>query len=104
MDEGPAPAPSILERFKLLRPYSGRLAAAYMLLLITAVFQLFYPKAIAVFIDESTQGATASWLLWTGLGMAALLLMHTVAIGLRHYLFASTGSKVVADLRTGAVV
>lgn len=94
------PAPRILVRFKLLKPYSRRLAAAYVLLLITAAFQLFYPKAIAVFIDESTQGATANWLLWAGLGMAALLMMHTAGIGLRHYLFASTGSKVVADLRT----
>nr|MBA3486222.1 ABC transporter permease [Lysobacter sp.] len=107
MAEGPAPALRVLDRFKLLRPYSGRLAAAYLLLLITAVFQLFYPKAIAAFIDKSTEGTTPGWLLWMGLGMAALLLMHAAAIAMRHYLFASIGSKVVADLRNaffGAVV
>ncbi|MBA2237143.1 MAG: ABC transporter ATP-binding protein [Lysobacter sp.] len=107
MDEGPAPAPGVLKRFKLLRPYSRRLSAAYTLLLITTVFQLFYPKAIAIFIDKSTQGATTSWLLWAGLGTAALLVMHTAALAMRHYLFASTGSKVVADLRVaffGAVM
>lgn len=94
------PQPSkILRRFRLLRPFSRRLAAGYALLLLTALFQLFYPKAIATFIDKSVAGPASTWLVWMAVGMSALLLVHAAAIALRHYLFASAGSMAVADLR-----
>lgn len=86
-------------RFALLRPYRGRLAAGYALLLLTAGFQLFYPHAISFFIDRSVAGGDMTWIGIMAAGMAAVLLVHAVAIGLRHYLFASTGSRVVADVR-----
>jgi len=99
MADAPARSVGVLERFRLLRPYALRLAAGYALLLITALFQLFYPKAIALFIDQSIAATASTWLLWMALAMAALLLVHAAAIAVRRYLFASTGSLVVADLR-----
>ncbi|MDQ3288586.1 MAG: ABC transporter transmembrane domain-containing protein [Pseudomonadota bacterium] len=97
----------LLKRFALLRPYRGRLVVAYLLLLITAAFQLFYPHAVSFFIDRSVAGANPSWLGWAAIGMSLLLLVHSLAIGARHFLFASTGSMVVTDLRNaffGAVL
>lgn len=89
----------LLKRFALLRPYRGRLLLAYLLLLVTAGFQLFYPHAVSFFIDRSIEGTHVSWLGWAATGMGLLLMVHALAIGARYYLFASTGSKVVADLR-----
>lgn len=97
----------ILQRFKLLRPYSARIALGYALLLVTSFFQLLYPHAIAYFVDKSVAGTDTAWLAWAAAGMAGVLLVHALAIGIRHYLFASTGSMVVSDLRNaffGAVV
>ncbi|TDQ46254.1 ABC transporter ATP-binding protein [Permianibacter aggregans] len=90
---------ALLPRLALLRPYRWRLAVSYLLLLITAGFQLAYPSAIALFIDQMIAGAGWSWLALMAAIMLVIIGVHAVANALRHYLFASTGSQIVAGLR-----
>lgn len=97
--EPDSPVSQVLSRFRLLRPYSWSLSLGYLLLLITSGFQLLYPGAVAFFIDKSVAGADPAWIVWMAVGMTAILIAHAIASGMRRYLFASVGSRAVADLR-----
>ena len=90
---------SLQARLQLLRPYSRRLVFGYLLLFVTSGIQLAYPSAIAMFIDRMVAGVEASWLIGAALVMMAVIIGHALASALRHYLFASTGSRIVAGLR-----
>ncbi|PIW61587.1 ABC transporter transmembrane domain-containing protein [Shewanella sp. CG12_big_fil_rev_8_21_14_0_65_47_15] len=94
-------------RLSLIRPYIYRLLLGFLVMLVTVIIQLSFPKAVAYFIDNSAQAQQGSWLTWVALLMILVFLIHAAATSLRYYLFESAGILIVTRLRQalyGAII
>ncbi len=88
-----------LQQLALLKPYIGRLVLAFMIMLVTVIIQLAYPKAIAYFIDNSVLEKEGSWLTWVASIMLVVFVIQAIATAMRYYLFETTGTMIVSRLR-----
>jgi hypothetical protein len=50
------------QRLALIKPYIGRSAIGFAVMVVTIVIQLNFPKAIAYFIDNTVEKTDSSWL------------------------------------------
>ncbi|NMH64033.1 ABC transporter ATP-binding protein [Shewanella salipaludis] len=94
-------------RLQLIRPYIYRLLLGFIVMLVTVVIQLSFPKAVAYFIDNSVKAQQSDWLTWVGLVMILVFLIHAAATSLRYYLFESAGTLIVTRLKQqlyGAII
>lgn len=89
----------LLQCLALLKPHAGRMAVGLSALLIAIAFELSYPKAIGYFIDNSVALSDANWIVVMALIMVLAIAIHAAAIMVRYYIFISTGSIIVANLR-----
>ncbi len=95
------------QRLSLIKPFIWRLIAGFLVMIVTVAIQLIYPKAIAYFIDNSVNQKEGGWLTWMVFVMVVVFLFQAVATGLRFYLFDSTGSMIVTEIRRklyGAII
>ena len=107
-DEEPAGTPrEQLKRVTVLRrllplvwPYRRRFAAATAVLLVGSGLSLLYPQAARYAIDASVGGVSTETLDRLALAVALVFIISAGATWLRHYLMATLGERVVADLRT----
>ncbi|MFT4925955.1 MAG: ATP-binding cassette subfamily B protein [Phenylobacterium sp.] len=95
------------QRLALAKPYMGRLALGFMIMVITVVIQLSFPQAVAYFIDNSVTEKSTEWLTIAGLVMVLIFMLQAVATSMRYYLFESTGTLIITALRQrlfGAII
>ncbi len=80
-------------------PYRGRVAAALLALVLTAVISLILPLAVRRVVDgfETSAVRLLDGYFLAALGIAGMLAIGT---GLRYYLVTTLGERVVADIRT----
>ncbi|WP_197412255.1 ABC transporter ATP-binding protein [Rheinheimera sp. EpRS3] len=87
------------QRFALLQGFGRRLALGLLIMLLTVVIQLSYPKALAYFIDNIQLQQDSSWYSTFAIAMLVLLSVQAVATAMRYYCFESTGYMVVSKIR-----
>ncbi|MEO0973490.1 MAG: ABC transporter transmembrane domain-containing protein, partial [Pseudomonadota bacterium] len=88
-----------LSRLGLLREYRWPLLGGLALLVVASGTQLAYPLVFSWFIDHIIVEQELAWLGTALLLGACVLVLQTVAASGQYYLFASTGSRIVAALR-----
>lgn len=88
-----------LKRLALIKPFVRRLFAGLVVMIVTVVIQLLYPKAISQFIDTLDITRTTAWYAGFAGVMLAVLAIHAITTALRYYIFESTGLMVVANIR-----
>lgn len=96
---GAAPPSAAALRLALVRPHAVRLAAAFLLLLVSIAIQLSYPRFIAALVDYAVNRDEQPRPDGRILGIAAILLVQAGAFGVQNYLFSTTGTRIVAQLR-----
>jgi ABC transporter fused permease/ATP-binding protein len=91
----------------LARPQAKLLAGGLVALLVASAASLVYPQGVRVVIDAAL-GAAPGWagdiergrlLQLVALGMGAVALLSSVAMGLRAFLFMLAGERAIARLR-----
>lgn len=87
------------KRFMLLQGYGARLMLGLVIMLLTVVIQLSYPKALAYFIDNIKLQQDSSWYSTFAIVMLLLLSVQAVATAMRYYCFESTGYMIVSKVR-----
>lgn len=87
------------QRLRLAHPYIGRFAMGFVLMLVTVVVELAFPKAIAFMIDNVGTEVHTQWLGWLILGLVVVFALQSVALGCQQYMFESTGNMIVRDIR-----
>lgn len=88
-----------LKRLQLVKPFMGRIALGFAMMLTAIVIQLSFPKAIAYFIDNISEKTTTDWLTVPAIIVFATFVIYCAATALRFYLFESTGAMIVRRLR-----
>lgn len=87
------------QRLTLIVPFIGRLSLGFFIMLVTIIIQLGFPKAISYFIDHSLSQQNTAWLTTASIGMLLVFVVYCTATALRYYLFESTGTMIVTDIR-----
>lgn len=87
------------KRLKLVKPFMGRILLGFAMMLIAIVIQLSFPRAIAYFVDHVSENSGTDWLIGPSFLVLAVFIVYCTATALRFYLFESTGSMIVRDLR-----
>lgn len=77
----------------------GRILLGFAMMLIAIVIQLSFPTAIAYFVDHISEKSGTDWLIGPSFLVLAVFIVYCTATALRFYLFESTGSLIVRDLR-----
>ncbi len=83
----------------LARPQWRRLAVATVFLLVASAMGLLYPQAIRWIIDSALGHGGRATVDNAALVMLAIFSIEGAAVGLRSYLFSTTGERIVAGLR-----
>lgn len=86
-------------RFDFVRPYAAQLAGGLVLVAFTALIQLAFPAVIGRLIDRFAVHGAAAGLGETAGILCGVLVIQAFAMRSRTYLFSSSGSRIVADLR-----
>jgi ATP-binding cassette subfamily B protein len=88
-----------LKRAALFKEFVPRLAFGMLIMLLTVLLQLAFPKLVAYFIDNVQLEQTFTWYLNLGLILIAVLLFQAMTTSLRYYLFETAGLKMVMKIR-----
>ena len=100
--EGKRPSLSMYRRLlRYVRPYKWNLAFAALLLVISTALGLVWPQVVQRVIDLGLRDAGLLDVLI--LGLVFVLLVRAVIDGLRQFVMAYTGEKVIFDLRMAIV-
>src|SRR3990170_3239876 len=100
--EGKRPSLSMYRRLlKYVGPYKWNLAFAAVLLLISTALGLIWPQVVQRVIDIGLRDETFLDLLV--IGLIVVILVRAVIDGLRQFVMAYTGEKVIFDLRMAIV-
>jgi subfamily B ATP-binding cassette protein MsbA len=100
--EGRRPSLSMYRRLlRYVRPYRLNLVAAALLLVVSTALGLVWPQVVQRVIDMGLKDAGLLDLLI--LGLIVVLLVRAVIDGLRQFVMAYTGERVIFDLRMGIV-
>ncbi len=83
----------------LIKEFSIRLFFGLLIMGITVVIQLLYPKVISYFIDNVQLSQTSDWYNGIALLMILAVCIQACATALRYYLFESTGLMIVTKIR-----
>ncbi len=87
------------KRLSLITEFWRRLLLGFIMMSITVVLQLAFPKLIGYFIDGIQQEQSSNWTTQFALIAFALLIVQAVAMALRYYLFETTGLLIVTKIR-----
>ncbi len=87
------------DRLRLAKPYVGRLALGFLMMLITVAVELAFPKVVAFMIDNAGTEVHTEWLNWILLGAVVAFAFQSVALATQQFLFESSGSMIVRDIR-----
>jgi subfamily B ATP-binding cassette protein MsbA len=100
--EGKRPSLRMYRRLlQYVGPYRWNMVAAAVLLVISTVLGLLWPKVVQLVIDLGLRDAGFLDLLI--LGLIVVLLVRAVIDGVRQFVMAYTGERVIFDLRMGIV-
>ncbi len=86
-------------RFALIKEYTPRLLLGAVVMLVTVVIQLSFPKAVSYFIDNASSQHTSKWYITFAAIMSLVLVIQAIATACRYYIFESTGHLLVIKLR-----
>ncbi len=89
----------LIQLLSLSRPERGWIALGSLFLAIGSSMGLLYPQAMKLIIDEAIGERSAQVIDRAALGMAAIFLVQSIAVGLRYVIFSNIGERVVARLR-----
>lgn len=96
----PATTGALMRRLvELARPEWKALAAGGFFLTLGSAASLAYPLGIRLIIDNALTTKDRALIDRAALAMGAVFLVQAIASALRHYLFITTGDRVVARLR-----
>ena len=91
---------SALQRlFSLLRPYSGRLVIAALLLLVTSGLGLIFPLVIGRFLNTILTNQSTSFLDAVAAALFAVFILQAVLSSIQGYILTSVGERLSVDLR-----
>lgn len=101
-DEPAAPPLPIRRLLSLARPQAARLVAATLFLALGSGMTLLYPRVVKELVDgaliqEGLERLEA--IDRTALFLGVVLMLQSVAVALRHYLFGVAGLSIIRDLR-----
>jgi subfamily B ATP-binding cassette protein MsbA len=102
--EGKSKRPSLAVYRRLLRfvgPYKWNLVLSALLLLVSTALGLIWPQVVRQVLDVGLKDA--SFLDILVVGLIAVLLVRAVIDGLRQFVMAYTGERVIFDLRMAIV-
>ncbi|MDW3190969.1 MAG: ABC transporter transmembrane domain-containing protein [Cytophagales bacterium] len=88
-----------MQRLKLVKPFLGRIFLGFVMMLIAAIIQLSFPKAISYFIDNVSENASSDWLIVPAIVVFFTFIIYCATTALRFYLFETTGAMIVKALR-----
>ncbi len=84
---------------ELLRPYSARIVAALIALIVAASCMLLIGQGLRQVIDRGFSGGSPELLDYALLGLVAVILLMAAATYSRFYLVSWLGERITADLR-----
>lgn len=77
----------------------GRILLGFVMMLIAALIQLSFPRAISYFVDNIGEQSNSDWLTLPSIIVFVTFIVYCAATAFRFYLFESTGAMIVRSLR-----
>ena len=87
------------KRLSLVKEFWPRLLIGFIMMCLTVVLQLAFPKLVGYFIDNIQLEQSSNWATQFALIAFVLLVVQAVATALRYYLFETTGYLIVTKIR-----
>lgn len=87
------------KRLSLIKEFWPRLFIGFIMMTVTVLLQLAFPKLIGYFIDNIQQQQESGWATKFALIAFGLLLLQALATAFRYYLFETTGYLIVTKIR-----
>ena len=87
------------QRFNLVKEFWPRLLLGFVMMCLTVVLQLAFPKLVGYFIDNIQLEQSPAWASQFALIAFVLLLIQAAATAMRYYLFETTGYLIVTKIR-----